>query len=158
LAASYGASTLAAGKKRSWKVTGEEHFLVLDRVHRDRQVPSEFRRALAELIDQGLVERAGRGRVVLSRRFHAFLGRKGTYTRKVGLDRDTNKQLLLKHIRDNRAEGRKMEELMQVLPALGRDQVATLLRQMKAAGLAHPVGRTRAARWFPDRADTKASG
>ena len=132
------------------------HFLVLDCAHRDRPVPKGLQHALRVLLDQGLVERVGRSRVVLSRRLYAFLGRKGTYTRKVGLDRDTNKQLLLKHLRDNSVEGCRMEELMPVLPALSRDQVATLLRQMKAAGLARPVGRTRAARWFPGPPAPKA--
>jgi len=35
-------------------------------------------------------------------------------TRHVGLDRDTNKELLLKHIRENNAVGTPFKELQQV--------------------------------------------
>ena len=65
------------------------------------------------------------------------------------LDRETNKQLLLKHIRENAKDGSRMEELLQVLPALTRDQVSTLLRNLKKSGQAHPRGHTRGARWYP---------
>ena len=37
----------------------------------------------------------------MSRRFHASIGKGGEYTRRKGLDRDTNKALLLKHITEN---------------------------------------------------------
>jgi hypothetical protein len=39
---------------------------------------------------------------MLSRKYYEFVDRKGVYTRKRGLDCETNKQLLLKYIRDNR--------------------------------------------------------
>lgn len=126
-----------------------DHFLALDLVHREQKVPPAQEPALRTLVEQGLIERVRRGKYVLSRRVHAALGQKGAYTRKAGLDRDTNKQLLLKHIRDNVREGSRMEELMEVLPDLTRYQVSTLLRELKAGGLAHPRGQTRAARWYP---------
>ena len=68
---------------------------------------------------------------------------------KCGLDRETNKELLLKHIRDNRKEGSQLRELRQVLPALSRDQVQSLLRGLKSEGRIYKVGATRAARWYP---------
>jgi ATP-dependent DNA helicase RecG len=86
---------------------------------------------------------------VLSRRFHAFLGQKGAYTRKVGLDRETNKALLLKHIRENVKEGSRMEELGQVLPSLTRHQIVRLLRALREAGEIRVEGTTRQARWYP---------
>ena len=39
----------------------------------------------------------------------------GVHTRRVGLDRDTNKELLLRHIRQNNAVGTPFKELQQVL-------------------------------------------
>lgn len=104
------------------------------------------------LVDQGLIERTGRGRGVrymLSRALYAFLGQGGIYTRKKGLDRETNKALLFKHIQDNRTEGTQFGELTQVLPSLTHDQVQRLLRNMQADRQIHKVGRTRGARWFP---------
>ena len=120
----------------------------MSRVHRQEQIADRLQPALRDLIGQGIVERVGRRRLVLSRRLHAFLGRKGAYTRKVGLDRETNKALLLKHIQDNRAEGSPMAELRQVLPALTRHQVSGLLRDMRSEGLVFCRGRTRAGLWF----------
>jgi len=87
--------------------------------------------------------------LLLSQQFYRRLGKAGVYTRKRGLDRETNKALLLKPIQDNGKEGSQLQELRQVLPALSRDQVQTLLRELKAAGLIHNTERTRAARWYP---------
>lgn len=42
-----------------------------------------------------------------------------------------------------------MEEFRQVLPALGRSQIQVLLRELRAEGLIHSVGMTKAARWYP---------
>jgi len=127
---------------------GTEHFLALSVVHREGRAPDSLRVALEHLVDLGLVEKARRGRHILSRRLYAALGQPGVYTRRVGLDRDTNKQLLLKHIRESGEQGARMEELMQVLPALTRGQVKSLVSDLKRAGLARPRGRTRAAVWL----------
>lgn len=92
----------------------------------------------------------GRGtRYLLSRRFYRFLGQGGVYTRRRGLDRDTNKSLLLRHIEDSAATGTRLEELQQVLPALSRHQVQSLLRELKRDGRVAVRGTTKAARWFP---------
>jgi len=129
-----------------------QDLLVLDWVHREQPVLHEFRDRLTTLRDQGIVEVIGRGRgtrYILSRRFYGFLGKKGVYTRKRGLDRETNKTLLDKHIRENQKEGSRFEELHQVLPSLSRNQLQSLLRELKAEGRICNTGRTRGARWFP---------
>jgi ATP-dependent DNA helicase RecG len=76
------------------------------------------------------------------------LKQKGVYTRKRGLDKETNKALLLKHIKDSGDEGSTLSELLQVLPSLSRDQVQKLLQEMKTEGRVYNVGRTRAGRWY----------
>jgi ATP-dependent DNA helicase RecG len=134
-----------------------DDFLVVDLVHREQPVPDSLKARVEHLLEQGVIERLGRGRgvrLLLSQRFYRRLGKAGVYTRKRGLDRDTNKALLLKHIQDNRKKGSQLQELLQVLPALSRDQVQTLLRELKAAGLAHNTERTRASRWYPGPAST----
>jgi ATP-dependent DNA helicase RecG len=77
------------------------------------------------------------------------LGTKGVRTRKKGLDRETNKALLVRHIQDNQATGSKMEELRQVLPAHSRSQIQVLLRELVKQEAVHVHGATRAARWYP---------
>jgi len=126
-------------------------FLVLDLVHREQRLPDTLRARLPTLVEQEVIERVGRNRYILSHRFYSFLGKRGVYTRKRGLDRETNKALLLKHIQDNQKEGSKLQELMQVLPALSRDQVQKLLQDLKREGRIHNLGYTKAARWYPDR-------
>lgn len=129
-----------------------EDFLVIDLVHREQPVPARLAARLSYLLDQGVLERVGRGRGVhylLSRRFHRFLGKGGVYTRRRGLDRETNKTLLLRHIVDSTATGATLGDLQQVLPGLSRDQVQSLLRDLKQEGRIVVRGRTNAARWFP---------
>jgi ATP-dependent DNA helicase RecG len=129
-----------------------QDFLLLDLVHREQPIPNLLRDRLPFLINQGLIERTGRGRgvrYILSRELYAFLGQKGVYTRQRGLDRETNKALLMKHIQDNAAVGSQLHELRQVLPALSRMQIQALLRELLSEGRVCLVGRTSAARWYP---------
>ena len=70
------------------------------------------------------------------------------HTRIVGLDRETNKELLLKHIRENGSEGTPFKELQQVLPSLNRGQIQVLLRELRAENRIFCTGKTSAARWF----------
>ncbi len=127
-------------------------FLLIDLVHREQPVPSSLAPRVPALLDQGIIERVGRGQshhLLLSRRFYRHLGKGGVYTRKRGLDRETNKALLVKHLQHNASTGTRMEELQQVLPALPRSQIQVLLRELARAGAAHVQGRTRGARWYP---------
>lgn len=131
---------------------GTHDFLVLDLVHREERVPEYFKPSLLKLFELGLIERLGRGkgtRYILSRRFYAAIRKKGVYTRKKGLDRETNKALLLKHITDNAKEGSTLTELKQVLPSETHSSVQWLLRQLKDEGRVRLEGKTKAARWYP---------
>jgi ATP-dependent DNA helicase RecG len=129
-----------------------EDFLVIDLIHREEAVPEILKPRIQHLLEEGVIERVGRGRGVrhlLSRRFYRFLGKSGIYTRRVGLDRDTNKALLVKHLQENEDTGSKMEELRQVLPGHSRSQIQVLLRELTTSGKVHVHGATRAARWYP---------
>ncbi len=128
--------------------------MIIDQVFRGLPVPAEDRPRARALIDQGILERAEgrRGGFILSRKFHAFLGEKGVYTRRKGLDRETCKALLMKHVRENASQGARFEEFAQVLPHLSRNQIQKLLRDLKREGVIKVLHRTRAARWYPVRA------
>lgn len=84
---------------------------------------------------------------MLARGAYVALGQKGAYTRMRGLDRNTNKELLVQHMRDNPA-GSRMEEFLQVLPSLSRSQVQVLLRELRADDRAHVIGLKKGARWY----------
>ena len=127
-------------------------FLLLDIIHREKPVPEKLKPRLHSLVDLGVIERFGRGRgvrYILSRKYYAMTGQRGHYTRRKGLDRDANKALLLKHIQESVKTGCPLKELLQVLPALTRPQVQTLLRELRNQGEIYHKGTTRAALWFP---------
>ena len=128
----------------------EEDLLVIDQVFREDQVSDCFKGNLFKLVESGVIEQLSRGRgtrYVLSRQFYEFIGKKGVYTRKRGLDRETNKALLFKHISDNDKEGSRFLEFKQVLPELSEDQVKSLLKELKGEGLVYCTGKTRSALW-----------
>ena len=147
------------GKERLESFTTQD-LLVIDEVFRDQPVSECFREDLLRLVESGIIEKISRGRgtrYVLSRQFYEFIGKKGTYTRKKGLDRETNKALLVKHISDNNKEGSRFRDLTQVLPALSVGQIKTLLKELKDEGRIHSIGSTRSGLWYlgpkPDQLD-----
>ena len=80
---------------------GLEDLLALDLMQRNEAISEDLKPRLARLIEEGVIERVGRGRgvrYIISGKFYRLAGRHGTYTRKKGLDQDTNKALLLKHL------------------------------------------------------------
>jgi ATP-dependent DNA helicase RecG len=139
------------GQERMAAFTTDD-FLAVDLVHREQPVPDRLKSRLEPLLEQGIIERTGHGRgtrLHLSRRFYRHLGKGGVYTRKRGLDRETNKALLLKHIEACQKEGARFEDFIQVLPALSRDQIKALIKQLQLEGKIVLRGRTRSGRWFP---------
>ena len=131
-----------------------DDFLVLDLVHRDEALPEPLKARIKGLLAAGVVERTGRGKVILSRRFYSFLGGSGEHTRKAGLDRETEKELLIKHLKASGADGAPMSELLQVLSGKNRDHVKRLLEQLRDDGRAHVVGTKRTSRWRPGPASS----
>jgi ATP-dependent DNA helicase RecG len=129
---------------------GTMDLITLDYLQRQELVPDALKPGLAHLLEQGVIERIGRGRGVrflLSRRFYSFLGRRGRYTREKGLDRATQKELLIRHVRESEPEGARLADLQDVLPDLSRKQVQTLLRELRDDGRVTVVGVTRSGRW-----------
>jgi ATP-dependent DNA helicase RecG len=126
-----------------------QDFLVLDLLQREQPVPEALRARIPQLAQLGIVERAGRGRYILSRDLYAHLGQKGAYTRILGLGEAENMALLYKHIVDNREQGSPLADLVQVLPSLSERRVKYLLKRLKDDGKAETRGGRRWARWVP---------
>jgi ATP-dependent DNA helicase RecG len=126
-------------------------FIVLDFIHRDEPIPSQLQYRIKTLLEYGAIERASRNRYILAKRFYSMVGKKGVYTRRKGLDRETNKHLLLKHINENAKDGTRMEELHQILPSHSRSQIQVLLRELRNSGAIHCIGIKKGARWYPGK-------
>ncbi|MDD4295363.1 MAG: ATP-binding protein [Ruminiclostridium sp.] len=125
-----------------------DDLLTINTLFHEEKLSKNLRSRIKKLIDMGIVEHVGRNRFVLARSLYEVTGKSGVYTRIVGLDRDTNKELILKHIRKNGEKGTPFNELEQVLPSHSRSQLQVLMRELKQEEYIYVVGRTSAARWF----------
>ena len=123
-------------------------FLIVNALYHEKPISEYLRPRLKWLTDIGVVEHVGRNRYVLSQQLYAAVGKTGVHTRIVGLDRNTNKELILTHIQKNR--GTQFKELQQVLPSLSRGEVQVLMRELKEQGKIYVEGKGAGARWFAE--------
>lgn len=134
--------------EKNMEALSTDDFLTIDALFREKPLTNKMQSRLKHLTDMGIVEHIGRKKFVLAKSLYAASGQSGVHTRRVGLDRNTNKELLLKHIRDNNDAGTSFKELQQVLPSLSRNEVQVLMRELRRDGKVICVGKTSAARWF----------
>ena len=92
--------------------------------------------------------RVVRSKVLVSRQCYKSIGKGGTFTRLKGLDNGTNKELLIRHMKDMDNPGLKLSDFQLVLPSLSVRQIQWLLKDLEATSRADVLGRTKAARWF----------
>ena len=128
-----------------------EDFLVIDALYHERPLNDKMQSRLNRLIKLGIVEHIGRKKYVLDRSLYAATGKTGVHTRYVGLNQDTNKELLLKHIRQNNEVGTPFKELQQVLQGLDRNQIHVLMRELRESGKVFCERTTSAARWVASK-------
>jgi ATP-dependent DNA helicase RecG len=122
--------------------------LIIDALFHERKLPDNILTNMKQLVDMGIVEHTGRGKYVLARSFYEVTGKSGVHTRLVGLDRETNKELILRHIKNSGSKGAPLKELQQVLPSHSRRQVQLLLTELRNDGKIDLTGKTGGAKWF----------
>ena len=132
------------------KILDVRDLIIIDALSTNATLDQSQIQRLPKLAEMGLVERTGRSRWILSRSLYAAIGRKGTYTRQRGLDHETEKELLLKHLREAGKEGSPISELLEVLPDRSRSQVRIRLAELREEGRAMVVGQRALGRWFAD--------
>ncbi len=132
-------------------------FLALDTLAHGRELTPEMKTRLPDLIDVGAVESMGQGKGkqhFLSRELYAEMGMPGVHTRRQGLDHETNKELLCKHLRSCGLQGAQISELQQVLPANSRRTIQRLLNELKTEERVRLEGVRELARWFVSNAQS----
>jgi ATP-dependent DNA helicase RecG len=132
-------------------------FLTLDALAHDRDLTEDMKSRITNLIEAGAVESKGSGKGrkhFLSRELYAEMGTPGIHTRQQGLDYETNKALIVKHLASCGADGAKMAELEQVLPAQSRASILRMLQDLRDNdSCVVLLGRTSAQRWFMHHKD-----
>jgi len=125
-----------------------DDFLLINALFHEQSLTDELRGCTKKLVDMGIIERLGRKKLVLARGLYVATGKSGIHTRLVGLDRNTNKELILKHIRTNGSKGTPLKELQQVLPGHSRSQLQVLMRELRKDGRIYCEGKKGTAKWF----------
>lgn len=125
-----------------------EDLLIMDSVHQTSKIPSELKKWVPNLLENGVIEKTGRTsgmKYILSKRFYDFKNDRGKYTRIKGLDREQKKALLLQHLK-NYGKG-TFAEFQEVLPNTNRTEIKSLLRDLKKMGKIEFIGQTRGGFW-----------
>jgi ATP-dependent DNA helicase RecG len=135
------------GNKRL-EILSTDDFLVINTLFHERKLSDNLRSRTKLLIDMGIIEHTGRNKYVLARSLYTVTGKSGVHTRIVGLDRETNKELILKHIKQNGDKGTPLNELYQVLPGHSRGQIQTLLRELRNEKKVYVTSNTPAGKWL----------
>lgn len=125
-----------------------DDFLIIDALYREVRLADNLRKRTKRLADMGIIEHIGNGKYILARSFYEAAGKSGVHTRLAGLDRETNKQLILKHIKSKGETGTPLNELQQVLPNCNRSQIQVLLRELREEKRIFMEGTTKSAKWF----------
>ncbi len=135
-----------------------EDFLILDSIRNNKRQIKYLDRDSVNirtkyLLKHNVIERPEKGKrqLILSMELYSYMGDKGTYTRKKGLDEKTNKALLIQHITTFDKNGSRMKELMQVLPDLTRAKVYRLLKILRNEGNIIKIGNRRGSLWFTNK-------
>lgn len=110
-------------------LSDEELFLLYKIKNREKVISPK----IDSLFELGLIEKIGRGKYILSKKYYFDVNQKGKYTRHKGLDRETNKALILNHLKEF-PDGAKKQELQDVLPQLEWVQIWRILNQLRDEG------------------------
>jgi ATP-dependent DNA helicase RecG len=127
---------------------GVSDLMIIDSLSESRLLGANELQQMPRLAEMGLVERAGRSKWILSKGLYTAIGRRGAYTRKRGLDYETEKELLMRHLRERGRDGSPLNELLEVLPDRTRSQVRMRLTELREERRATVVGQRALGRWY----------
>lgn len=136
---------VSSERKIKWSL---RDLILLDDIRQGKQISPDARAHVERLKNEGVIEIVGRGRgtrYILSKRFYTFVGERGVYTRKKGLDTEEKKALIIKHLKEH-LKG-TIQEFEQLLPSLSRNQIHGLLRNLRREGKLKSEGRSKGGFW-----------
>lgn len=119
--------------------------VVLDLVHRGEAIPKALATRVPLLLEKRILEKRGRKKLMLSSRYYEFVGKRGEYTRRRGLDKAAAKALLIQHLQEFGSA--TIQEFEQALPGYTRDAIHRLLGDLKKDNRIEVLGKKRGSRW-----------
>lgn len=96
---------------------------------------------IKNLLEIGVVEKNFQGNFILSKKYYSYADQKGEYTRRKGLDKNTNKELIIKHL-EHYKKG-YMADFLEVLKDIPRATINRYLSELKNEGRIDLVGNPR---------------
>jgi len=137
---------LNAFVKQKGIVLSAKDYVLLEKIRKGESV---FRPQIQHLIDCGLLEQYGKTRsmrFILSSDYYNHAGGLGLRTRRIGLSRDKNKEIILTHLQKHKKG--TMSEFVQIFPELKKIDITNLLMELRRGGKIKNSGRRgRAAYW-----------
>ena len=123
-------------------------FLIVRLLLTDSKLPEYYKKRARHLVELGVLENSSRDRFLVSRKYYKNIGKAGTFTKLKGLDNNTNKELLKRHMHNMGNSGVRLSDFQDVLPFLSVRQIQWLLKQMVIEGVIVSRGKGIAARWY----------
>lgn len=126
-------------------------FLVLGSIGSGENPPAELKPQVLRLVELGILDRTGRGKPILAKRYYSGMTRRSAAVIELDADRRRDLETLREHIEQRHAEGVPLRELLDLLPSRTRGQVRGLLQRLREDGVVTARGGSRNARWYPTR-------
>jgi len=131
---------LVASRKK--KVLNDKELIILHKIKNNQKIDSG--QITENLLNLNLIERIKPGKYILSKEYYQDIGKKGEYTRRKGLDKETNKHLITKHLQ-NYQKG-YMGDFIDVLKNISKPTINKYLNELKEEGKIELIGNPRIVR------------
>ncbi len=127
------------------KLLNDEELLILHKIKNSEQIPPNY--ITEQLLELGLIEKIGFSKYMLSKQYYTDMDQKGKYTKKKGLSRGKNKELIVQHLNDFKSATKAdFDEVFKF--ELSGKEISNLLEELKREGKIHFEGTPRSTKGF----------
>lgn len=109
------------------KQFNDQELIILSQIKNDKRIKSN--KITKGLLELELIEKIRDGKYILSKQYYDYVNKKGEYTRRKGLDKATNKILIIEHLK-NYKKG-YIFEFIEVLKNIPQKTINKYLRELK---------------------------
>lgn len=127
------------------KLLDEEELLMLHKIKNNEHMPST--NVTEELLELGLIEKVGFSKYMLSKQYYTDMNKKVQYTKKKGLSRNKNKELILQHLKEFKS-ATKADFAEMFKFELSSKEISNLLEELKREGKIYFKGTPRSSKGF----------